>query len=223
MAIPSFGALARRRSAIRATRRRSSLVFLGLFATLLVALPVLHRVDGDPAIAVADAFYRVGALVFGGGHVVLPLLHGEVVDPGWISDDRFLAGYGAAQAVPGPLFTFAAYLGAAFEQPPNGVAGAAIALAAIFLPSFLLIWALLPHWDRLHGSRNVEAALRGTNAVVVGILGAALVTPVGTSALHSGSEVLIAVAGFAALMTGRVPPVVVVAITALAAQVAGFT
>jgi chromate transporter len=201
---------------------RSTWALLGLFVALLVILPVLHGLVADRAIGVVDAFYRAGALVFGGGHVVLPLLHSAVVDPGWISDDRFLAGYGAAQAVPGPLFTFAAFLGAAFEQPPNGVAGAMLALIAIFLPSFLLIWGVLPHWDRLRGSAGVAAALRGTNAVVVGILGAALVTPVGTSAIHSPVELLFALAGFAALMTGRVPPIVVVAVSAVISQAAGL-
>ena len=201
---------------------RSTWALLGLFVALLVILPVLHGLVADRAIAVVDAFYRAGALVFGGGHVVLPLLHSAVVDPGWISDDRFLAGYGAAQAVPGPLFTFAAFLRAAFERPPNGVAGAMLALAAIFLPSFLLIWGVLPHWDRLRGSAGVAAALRGTNAVVVGILGAALVTPVGTSAIHSPAGFLLALTGFAALMTGRVPPIVVVAVSAVISQAAGL-
>jgi chromate transporter len=144
------------------------------------------------------------------------------VTPGWISEDRFLAGYGAAQAVPGPLFTFAAYLGAAFSQPPNGVLGAVIAFVAIFVPSFLLVWGALPLWDRLRESASFAAALRGTNAAVVGILLAALVTPIATSALHQPVEVVLAVAGFVALMTGRVPPIVVVATSALVAQVGGL-
>jgi chromate transporter len=206
----------------RSSERLGTWALLGLFVALLVILPVIHGLVADRAIALVDVFYRTGALVFGGGHVVLPLLHSAVVDPGWISDDRFLAGYGAAQAVPGPLFTFAAFLGADFEEPPNGIVGAMLALTAIFLPSFLLIWGALPHWDRLRGSAGVAAALRGTNAVVVGILGAALVTPVGTGAIHSPAEFLLALTGFAALMTGRVPPIVVVAISAVISQVTGF-
>ena len=201
---------------------RGAWVLLGLFVALLVILPVLHSLLADRAIAVVDAFYRAGALVFGGGHVVLPLLHSTVVDPGWISDDRFLAGYGAAQAVPGPLFTFAAFLGASFEEPPSGIAGATLALAAIFVPSFLLIWGVLPHWDRLRGSAGVVAALRGTNAVVVGILGASLVTPVGTGAIHSPVELLVALIGVAVLMTGRVPPIVIVVVSAVISQAVGF-
>ena len=211
--------LARRASA---RSRWSAWLLPGTYVALLVGLGVAHRLVADHAVAVADAFYRSGALVFGGGHVVLPLLHGAVVDPGWISDDRFLAGYGAAQAVPGPLFTFAAYLGAAFQQPPNGLAGAALAVAAIFLPSFLLVWGVLPHWDRWRGAPGVAAALRGTNAVVVGILAAALISPVGTSAIHWPVEALIAVAALGALVVGRVPPIAVVLVMALVAEVGGL-
>jgi chromate transporter len=201
---------------------RIGIGLLGVYGVLLVALPFVARAAASQVLAVADAFYRAGALVFGGGHVVLPLLRDAVVTPGWISEDRFLAGYGAAQAVPGPLFTFAAYLGAAFSQPPNGVLGAVIALVAIFVPSFLLVWGALPLWDRLRESASFAAALRGTNAAVVGILLAALVTPIATSALHEPVEVVLAVAGFVALMTGRVPPIVVVATSALVAQVGGL-
>jgi chromate transporter len=149
---------------------------------------------------------------------VLPLLHAAVVPPGWISDDRFLAGYGAAQAVPGPLFTFSAYLGASLGPEPNGVGGAALALGAIFLPAFLLIWGALPFWDSLRRSSSFAAALRGTNASVVGILAAALVTPIGTGALHSPLEVVVALAALIALLTGRVPPIVVVVLAALFGQ-----
>lgn len=202
---------------------RVGLGLLGLYALLLVALPLSLRVVSSGVLAVIDAFYRAGALVFGGGHVVLPLLHEAVVTPGWIGEDRFLAGYGAAQAVPGPLSTFAAYLGAGFSQPPNGVPGAVIALVAIFLPSFLLIWGALPLWDRLRGSARFAAALRGTNAAVVGILLAALVTPIATGALHEPAETALAGAGLLALWSGRVPPIVVVAALALIAQVAGLT
>jgi chromate transporter len=201
---------------------RIGIGLLAVYGVLLVALPFVARAAATQVLAVADAFYRAGALVFGGGHVVLPLLRDAVVTPGWISEDRFLAGYGAAQAVPGPLFTFAAYLGAAFSQPPNGVIGAVIALVAIFVPSFLLVWGALPLWDRLRESASFAAALRGTNAAVVGILLAALVTPIATSALHDPVEVVLAAAGFVALMTGRVPPIVVVATSALVAQVGGL-
>jgi chromate transporter len=165
-----------------------------------------------------DAFYRSGALVFGGGHVVLPLLHSTVVDPGWVSDGQFLAGYGAAQAVPGPLFTFAAYLGAVSGPSPNGVPGAALATVAIFLPSFLLIFGVLPFWDRLRGWSSFGRALAGTNAVVVGILLAALYTPVWTSAITVPVDAGIAGVALGMLLTGRVPPLVVVAFCAVAGQ-----
>ncbi len=197
--------------------RRFGLAALALFAVGLAALPVIRVLDGQAA-AVADTFYRVGALVFGGGHVVLPLLHSTVVDPGWVSNDRFLAGYGAAQAIPGPLFSFSAYLGAVSVVGPEGVAGAALALAAIYLPSFLLIFGTLPFWHWLRRAAGVRRALSGTNAVVVGILLAALVTPIGTSAVTAPLDVVVAAAGLAALMTGRVPPVAVVAACALAGQ-----
>ncbi len=157
--------------------------------------------------------------MFGGGHVVLPLLHTTVVDPGWVGDDRFLAGYGAAQAVPGPLFTFAAYLGAVATPPPNGVLGAAIATIAIFLPSFLLIFGALPFWDWLRGSVGFRRALSGTNAAVVGILLAALYTPIWTGAIEAPVDVVVAAAGLAMLLTGRVPPIAVVAFSALAGQI----
>src|SRR5690606_10288595 len=147
---------------------------LSAFVILLVGLPVAVALGADGPLAVGDAFYRAGALVFGGGHVVLPLLEAEVVGRGWVSAEDFLAGYGAAQAVPGPLFTFAGYLGALLSVEPNGVAGAAFALVAIFLPGFLLLVAVLPVWDRLSGRRPIRAAMRGANAAVVGILAAAL-------------------------------------------------
>jgi chromate transporter len=201
---------------------RVGLGLLALYGLLLLVLPLSLRLVSTSFLAVVDAFYRAGALVFGGGHVVLPLLHEAVVTPGWISEDRFLAGYGAAQAVPGPLSTFAAYLGAGFSRAPNGVPGAVIALFAIFLPSFLLIWGALPLWDRLRDSARFAAALRGTNAAVVGILLAALVTPIATSALHEPVEAVLAGAGLLALWSGRVPPIAVVAAFALIAQVAGL-
>lgn len=198
--------------------RRIGVLALGLFAGLLVGLPLLRVVVDNQGLALFDAFYRAGALVFGGGHVVLPLLHATVVDPGWVSNDAFLAGYGAAQAVPGPLFTFAAYLGTVSTVPPNGVAGASIAIVAIFLPSFLLIFGAMPFWDRLRGSAGFRRALSGTNAAVVGILVAAFVTPVWTSAVRGPVDVAIAAAGLGLLLTGRVSPIVVVALCALLGQ-----
>ncbi len=159
-----------------------------------------------------EAFYRAGALVFGGGHVVLPLLEASVVAPGWVTQDAFLAGYGAAQALPGPFFTFAAYLGAAAAAPaPGGVAGAVVATLAIFLPGALLVVGTLPFWHALRARPGARAALAGVNAAVVGILAAALVDPVGRSGIAGPADVVVAAAGFAALLTGRVPPLVVVA------------
>jgi chromate transporter len=198
--------------------RRVGIACLAVFAALLLGLPLLRTADGQP-VALFEAFYRSGSLVFGGGHVVLPLLHTTVVDPGWVTDGQFLAGYGAAQAVPGPLFTFAAYLGAVAEPAPNGVPGAAIALVAIFLPSFLLIFGALPFWDWLRGSAGFRRALAGTNAAVVGILLAALYTPIWTGAVTAPIDVVVAGAGLGLLLTGRVPPIVVVALSALAGQV----
>lgn len=194
---------------------------LAAFMALLVGLPLL-RLTGGQAAAVVDGFYRSGALVFGGGHVVLPLLHANVVDPGWVSDSAFLAGYGAAQAVPGPLFTFAGYLGTVSSVAPNGIAGGLLALLAIFLPSFLLVFGTLPFWDRLRTAPLFRRALLGTNAAVVGILAAAFYTPIWTGAIGgAGSaalDVVIAALGLGALLTGRVPPIVVVALAALAGQ-----
>jgi chromate transporter len=200
--------------------RRVGIVALGAFAALLLALPLL-RGPGGQAVALFDGFYRAGALVFGGGHVVLPLLQTTVVDPGWVGDDRFLAGYGLAQAVPGPLFTFASYLGAVSIPAPNEIPGAAIALVAIFLPGLLLVWAALPFWDALRVSVPIRRALSGTNAAVVGILLAALYTPVSTGAITAPIDVAVAGGALALLLTGRVPPIVVVALCALAGQALG--
>ena len=197
--------------------RRVGLAAIAAFMVLLLTLPLLRTVGGQP-VAMFDAFYRSGALVFGGGHVILPLLHSTVVDPGWVSDGQFLAGYGAAQAAPGPLFSFAAYLGAVSGPSPNEVPGAALATVAIFLPSFLLIFGALPFWDLLRGSVGVRRALTGTNAAVVGILLAALVTPVWTGAISGPADVALAGAALVLLLSGRVPPVVVVGSCALAGQ-----
>jgi chromate transporter len=197
---------------------RFGVACLVAFVVLLLGLPLARAADGQP-IALFEAFYRSGALVFGGGHVVLPLLDATVVRPGWVTESQFLAGYGAAQAVPGPLFTFSAYLGAVAAPSPNGVAGATIALVGIFLPSFLLVFGALPFWDWLRASIGFRRALNGINAAVVGLLLAALYTPVWTGAITAPVDVGIAAAGLVALLTGRVPPIVVVALSALAGQV----
>ena len=157
-----------------------------------------------------DAFYRAGSLVFGGGHVVLPLLQAEVVPSSWLSNDAFLAGYGAAQAVPGPLFTFAAFLGASMNQTPSGWLGGFICLLAIFAPSFLLIVGVLPSWERLRHNTRTQAALLGINAVVVGLLLAALYQPVWTSAIHAPQDFGLALAALVALMFWTLPPWLVV-------------
>jgi chromate transporter len=202
--------------------RALAVTALAAFLALLVALPVLARIAPLRPLQVADSFYRVGSLVFGGGHVVLPLLQAEVVPPGWVTNEQFVAGYGAAQAVPGPLFTFAAYLGAVMEGRPTGWAGAALALVAIFLPSFLLVVGTLPFWDLLRYRASFQAALRGINAAVVGLLVAALYDPVWTSAIHSRADFVLALAAFGLLAFWRLPPWLVVVLTAAAgAAVAG--
>jgi len=206
------------RSALRGPR--FAMACIVTFAVLLVALPLVRDVVAIQAIALFDAFYRAGSLVFGGGHVVLPLLNETVVVPGWVDEDRFLAGYGAAQAVPGPLFTFAGFLGASMSIPPNGVPGAVIALVAIFLPSFLLVWGLLPFWNVLRSRTGIRRALTGVNAAVVGLLLAALITPVWTSAVDTVSDVLIAGVAAAALIALRAPPIAIVVGCALAAEAA---
>lgn len=191
-------------------------VALALFFVLLAFLPVAASVSGAHSVALFDAFYRSGALVFGGGHVVLPLLEAAVVEPGWISSDGFLAGYGAAQAVPGPLFTFAAYLGAAMGPEPHGIAGAAICLMAIFLPGLLLVTGALPFWDAFRTRPVAQAAMRGANAAVVGILAAALYSPVWTSAILNPRDFAAAAVGFVLLTMWKAPPWIVVILLALA-------
>nr|WP_312992050.1 chromate efflux transporter [Rhizobium populisoli] len=179
------------------------------FFTLLVLLP-LAASSGLPGVSLFDAFYRSGALVFGGGHVVLPLLQAEVVDPGWVSNDAFLTGYGITQAMPGPLFTFAAYLGAVMGPEPNGPAGAAIALLAVFLPGFLLLLGALPFWEDFRKRPPAQAGMRGANAAVVGILAAALYSPVWTSAVMRPYDFALAAAGFLLLTVWKAPPWIVV-------------
>ena len=190
--------------------RRAGALWLALFLVGLLGLPLLAMFLSSPAWQMADAFYRAGALVFGGGHVVLPLLQAELVPTGWVDNDVFLAGYGATQAVPGPLFTFAAFLGASSLQGPTGVWGGALALVAIFLPSFLLVAGALPFWEVLRSQRLARAALAGVNAAVVGLLLAALYHPVWTSAIVGVNEFILALLALVALMFWRLPPWLVV-------------
>lgn len=190
--------------------RPIAIACLAAFAVLLAGLPLLSAITANPAVNLFDIFYRTGALVFGGGHVVLPLLQAQTVQTGLVDPDVFLAGYGVAQAVPGPLFTFAAYLGAAATVPPSGVWGATIALVAIFLPAALLVVGVVPAWDRLRGSQSVQRALMGVNAGVVGLLAAALYDPVLTEGITGVPSVAIAAAAFVALAAWRIPAWMVV-------------
>jgi chromate transporter len=204
-----------------AVGRSAGAAALIAFVVLLVALPLLAAGTVSPTVGVIDAAYRSGALVFGGGHVVLPLLDEAVVAPGWIGEDTFLAGYGLAQAVPGPLFTFGAYLGTAMDYGPGGALGGVIALVAIFLPSFLLIVGVLPYWDGLRHVAPVRRALSGVNAAVVGLLLAALWDPVIVSAIHDWRGAALALAALVALMLLRLPPWIVVAATAAGGALVG--
>jgi len=195
--------------------RGVAIAALALFFAALIGLPVLASVYTSQTTALVDSFYRSGSLVFGGGHVVLPLLQSEVVGPGWVSKDAFLAGYGATQAVPGPLFTFAAYLGTVMTSAPNGIVGGLICLLAIFASSFLLVIGAMPFWDALRRVGAVRNALLGVNAVVVGLLLAALYNPVWTSAILSAADFGLALAAFTLLVFWKTPPWLVVILTAL--------
>lgn len=188
---------------------------LALWAFLLVGLPILAEATHNGGIRLFDAFYRAGALVFGGGHVVLPLLQAGVVDPGWVTAEQFLAGYGAAQAVPGPLFTFAGYLGTLSQVGPGGAAGSLVALVAIFLPGFLLLVGVLPFWNALRARVGMQAAMRGASAAVVGVLAAALYTPVFTTAITGPAEFCLALLCFVLLTAWRMPPWAVVLVGAV--------
>ncbi|MBR0873754.1 chromate efflux transporter [Bradyrhizobium tropiciagri] len=199
--------------------RFAGLSALAAFSLLLIGLPILARLVPDSGVALFEAFYRSGALVFGGGHVVLPLLREAVVAPGWVTDDAFLTGYGAAQAVPGPLFTFAAYLGTVVTIAPHGIAGAIVGLVGIFLPGILILLAALPFWDTFRRRAGAQAMMRGVNAAVVGILGAALYHPVWTSAVLGPRDFAVALVGFVLLTVWRAPPLVVVAFSAIAGVV----
>jgi chromate transporter len=189
-----------------------------VFFILLVGLPLVRLIVSSHTLEVFDSFFRVGSLVFGGGHVVLPLLQTEVVGPGWVSNEQFIAGYGAAQAVPGPLFTFSAYLGAVMATEPNGWTGAALALVAIFLPSFLLLTGALPFWDLLRSMPAFQSALKGINAAVVGLLLTALYNPVWTSAIHSPADFGLGLISFGLLMFWKCPPWLVVMLTAVGGE-----
>jgi chromate transporter len=200
-------------------RRRTGTLLLALFAGLLLLLPVLAASHPTPWLQATAVFYKAGALVFGGGHVVLPLLQAGVVPPGWIGNDAFLAGYGAAQAVPGPLFSFAAYLGAAMPPPLGGWAGGLALLVVIFVPAFLLVAGALPFWEAMRQRDGVQRVMGGINAAVVGVLAAALYDPVWTSAIHSRADFGLALAAFGLLVYARLSPVLVVALAAAAGWV----
>jgi chromate transporter len=197
--------------------RHVGIAALAAFFLLLACLPILATVTNSHTLDVISRFYRSGSLVFGGGHVVLPLLQQAVVPPGWIGNDSFLAGYGATQAVPGPLFTFTAYLGAAMGPWPNGWLGGMMCLGAIYLPSFLLLIGVLPFWDELRSNIAVQNALKGVNAAVVGLLLAALYSPVWTSGIQAPADFGIGLAAFLLLVFWRVPPWMVVILGALVA------
>lgn len=189
---------------------RAGAVWLLLFVALLFGLPIVNSLMPGQTVAMIDAFYRAGSLVFGGGHVVLPMLQAEVVRAGWVGNEAFLAGYGATQAVPGPLFTFAAFLGASFVTAPSGWLGGLICLLAIFAPSFLLVAGALPFWERLRHNLRIQAALAGINAGVIGLLLAALYDPVWTSAIHQPRDFGLALLALVALVFWKLPPWLVV-------------
>jgi chromate transporter len=199
--------------------KKSGITAWVIFFTLLGGLPVLRQIAPSHALEVFDSFFRVGSLVFGGGHVVLPLLQTEVVGPGWVTNEQFVAGYGAAQAVPGPLFTFSAYLGAVMVLEPNGWTGALLTLTAIFLPSFLLVAGALPFWDLLRSVPAFQSALKGINAAVVGLLLTALYKPVWTSAIYTPADFGLGLVAFGLLMFWKFPPWLVVVFTAAGGEV----
>jgi chromate transporter len=203
--------------------QRTGAVLLGVFAVLLVALPALAAATGSAAWQAVDVVYRAGALVFGGGHVVLPLLQAGVVPPGWVGADAFLAGYGAAQAVPGPLFSFAAYLGALMPAPLGGWAGGLAMLGVIFLPAFLLVAGALPFWAVVRQRPAARQTMAGVNAAVVGVLGGALLGPVGQGAITSAADLALVGLALGLLLWGKVPTIAVLALIAgLAQWMGGF-
>lgn len=198
------------RTGRRPLNRGAGIVALALYGLLLAGLPLLAAAHPTQGVRLADAFYRAGALVFGGGHVVLPLLQGAVVPAGWMTNDTFLAGYGAAQAMPGPLFTFAAYLGAAMGTEPNGWRGASLCLGFIFLPAMLLVFGALPFWEALRARQSARRMLAGVNAAVVGILLAALYDPVWTSGIRGPADLGLLASAYLALVVWQAPPWLVV-------------
>ena len=195
-------------------------MFLAAFFLMLFCLPILASAFPSQTLKLIDSFFRAGSLVFGGGHVVLPLLQSEVVPAGWISKDAFMAGYGAAQAIPGPLFTFSAYLGTVSTVPPAGWLGAFICLIAAFTPSFLLVIGALPFWEKLRKYNGIRYAMQGINAAVVGLLLSAFYNPVWTSAIHSPSDFGIALVGFLLLVFWKFPSWAVVLVSAVFGWVA---
>jgi len=199
--------------------RRSGWIALTLFALLLAGLPLLRLLQPMGQVALFEAFYRSGALVFGGGHVVLPLLNEAVVATGWVGSDEFLAGYGVVQAVPGPLFTFAAWLGASAAPAHDALSGAALGLIGIFLPGMLLLVGVLPFWQAVRGRAAARGVMAGINAAVVGLLAAALYTPLWSSAVHGAADMALAVAGALLLIAWRMPPLLVVVVMVVAAWV----
>jgi chromate transporter len=194
--------------------RKAGVTAWVIFFALLLGLPFYRQIAPSHALEIFDSFFRVGSLVFGGGHVVLPLLQTEVVGAGWVTNEQFVAGYGATQAVPGPLFTFSAYLGTVMISEPNGWFGAFVTLCAIFLPSFLLVIGALPFWDLLRSVPIFQSALKGINAAVVGLLLAALYNPVWTSAIYSPADFALGLVAFGLLMFWKYPPWLVVILTA---------
>jgi chromate transporter len=202
--------------------RNAALIAIALFFAILIGLPLVTAAVPSHALDLFNAFYRAGALVFGGGHVVLPLLQAAVVPPGWVSNDAFLAGYGATQAVPGPLFTFSAYLGTVMGPAPNGWTGAALCLFAMFLPAFLLVIGPIPFWDALRKKSWAQATLRGVNAAVVGLLLAALYNPVWTSGITSAGDFALGVVAFLLLFMWKTPPWLVVGFCALGGAAIAF-
>ena len=199
-------------------RKNTGIAAWIIFFVLLLGLPLVRQLHPSHALEVFDSFFRVGSLVFGGGHVVLPLLQTEVVGPGWVTNEQFVAGYGAAQAIPGPLFTFSAYLGAVMGPEPNGWTGATLALLAIFLPSFLLVIGALPFWDALRAMPVFQSALKGINAAVVGLLLTALYRPVWTSAIYSSADFGLGLMAFGLLIFWKWPPWLVVVLTAVGGE-----
>lgn len=197
--------------------RRTGITSIAIFGALLIGMPLIRPLTGSESFAIFDSFFRTGSLIFGGGHVMLPLLQAEVVPPGWVTNENFIAGYGAAQAIPGPLSTFAAYLGTIMNAGPGGWIGGTIALIAIFVPSFLLVIGVLPFWEGLRSREWVQSALIGINAAVVGILLAALYDPVWTSAIHRPADFGLGLVAFGLLVFWKLPPWMVVLFSAAGA------